>query len=85
MDECISRHHTLLVVAQEIQLQRDQHQLVENDPQLICLYTPSTGRSNKLLPKHKGPYQVLGRKQSMLEANRSELRLMTLYLQPDSD
>ena len=65
MDECISRHHTLLVVAQQIQLQRDQHQLVENDPQLICLYTPSTGRSNKLLPKHKGPYQVQGRKQSV--------------------
>ena len=52
MDECISRHHTLL--------QRDQHQLVENDPQLICLYTPPAG-----LPKHKGPYQVLGREQSM--------------------
>ena len=29
------------------------------------LYTPPTGRSNKLLPKHKGPYQVLGRNQSV--------------------
>ena len=65
MDECISQHHSLLVVAQQIQLQSDQHQLVENDPQLICLYTPPMGRSNKLLPKHKGPYQVLGRKQSV--------------------
>ena len=55
---------TASLVAQEIQLQRDQHQLVENDPQLIRLYTHPTGRSNKLLPKHKGPYQVLGREQS---------------------
>ena len=29
------------------------------------LYTPAMGRSNKLLPKHKGPYQVIGRKQSI--------------------
>jgi hypothetical protein len=29
------------------------------------LYTPPMGRSNKLLPKHKGPYQVRGRKQSI--------------------
>ena len=31
----------------------------------IIQYTPPTGRSNKLLPKHKGPYQVLGREQSI--------------------
>ena len=41
---------------------------MENDPDFTdypinsyVLYTPPTGRSNKLLPKHKGPYQVLGR------------------------
>ena len=34
MDEWISRQHTLLVVAQENQLQSDQHQLVENDPNI---------------------------------------------------
>ena len=31
MDEWISRQHTLLVVAQETQLQSDQHKVVEND------------------------------------------------------
>jgi hypothetical protein len=34
MDELISRQHTLLVVAQENQLKNDQHQLVENDPNI---------------------------------------------------
>ena len=29
------------------------------------LYTPPMGRGNKLLPKHRGPYQVRGRKQSI--------------------
>ncbi len=72
MDEWISRLHTLLIVAQENQLKSDQHQLVESDPDITdypinsyVLYTPPTGRSNKLLPKHKGPYQVLGRNQSV--------------------
>ena len=72
MDEWSSRQHTLLIVAQENQLKSDQHQLVENDPDITdypinsyVLYTPPTGRSNKLLPKHKGPYQVLGRYQSV--------------------
>ena len=58
MDEWISRQHTLLVVAQENQLKSDQHQLVENDPDITnypiysyVLFTPPTGRSNKLLPK----------------------------------
>ena len=72
MDEWISRQRTLLVVAQGNQLKSDQHQLVENDPDITdypinsyVLYTPPTGRSNKLLSKHKGPYQVLGRNQSV--------------------
>ena len=72
MDEWISRQHTLLEVAQESQRQSDQHQLLENDPDITdypinsyVLYTPPTGRSNKLLPKYKGPYQVRGRRQSV--------------------
>ena len=72
MDEWISRQHTLLVVAQETQLQCDQHKVVENDADITdypvnsyVLYTPPSGRSNKLLPKHRGPYQVRGRKQSI--------------------
>ena len=72
MDEWISRQHTLLVVAQETQLQSDQHKIVENDAEitdysinLYVMYTPPMGRGNKLLPKHRGPYQVRGRKQSI--------------------
>jgi len=72
MDEWISRQHTLLVVAQESQLQSDQHKVVENDADLIdypidsyVLYTPPLGHGNKLLHKHRGPYQVRGRKQSI--------------------
>ena len=72
MDEWISRQHTLLVVAQESQLQSDQHKVVENDADVIdypinsyVLYTPPMGRGNKLLPRHRGPYQVKGRKQSI--------------------
>ena len=34
MDEWISRQHTLLVLVQENQLKSDQHQLVENDPDI---------------------------------------------------
>ena len=47
MDEWISRQHTLLVVAQESQLQSDQHKVVENDADITdypinsyVLYTP---------------------------------------------
>jgi hypothetical protein len=72
MDELISRQHTLLVVAQESQLQNDQHKVVVNDADVndypinsYVLYTPPTGRCNKLLPRHRGLYQVRGWKQSI--------------------
>ena len=72
LDEWISRQHTLLLVAQEHQLQTDQHKVVENDPDVTdypvnsyVLYTPPMGRSNKLLARHKGPYQVIGKRQSI--------------------
>ena len=72
MDEWISRQHTVQVVPQESQRQSNQHQLVENDPDITdypihsyVLFKPPTGRSHKLLPKHKGPYQVRGRRQSV--------------------
>ena len=55
-------------MAQEHQLQTDQHKVVENDPDVTdypvnsyVLYTPPIGRSNKLL----GPYQVIGKRQSI--------------------
>jgi len=72
MDEWIARQHTLLVVAQESQLQSDQHKVVENDADVTdypinsyVLYTPPMDRGNKLLLRHRGPYQVRGRKQSV--------------------
>ena len=72
MDEWISRQHTILVAAQEHQLQSDQHKVVENDPDITdypvnsyFFYTPPMSRSNELLPKHKGPYQVIGRQESI--------------------
>ena len=72
MDEWISRQHTLLIAAQENQHRSDQHHLVENDAEITeypinsyVLYTPPMGRSNKLLPKHRGPYQVIGHEQSI--------------------
>ena len=34
MDEWVSRQHTLLVVAQETQLQSDQHKVEENDAEI---------------------------------------------------
>jgi len=62
IDEWISRQHTLLLVAQEHQLQTVQHKVVENDPDVTdypvnsyVLYTPPMGRNNKLLAQHKGP------------------------------
>ena len=72
MDEWIYRQHTILVAAQEHQLQSDQHKVVENDPDITdypvnsyFFYTPPMSRSNELLPKHKGPYQVIGRQESI--------------------
>ena len=56
IDEWVSRQHTLLVVAQETQLQSDQHKGVESDADITdypinsyVLYTPLMGRGNKLL------------------------------------
>jgi len=49
LGERISRQHTLRLVAQEHQLQTDY----------------PMGRSNKLLARYKGPYQVIGKRQSI--------------------
>jgi len=73
MEGWIERQHTLLIAAQENQHRADQHRLVLHDPDDITeytinsyvLYTPPTGRDNKLVPKHKGPYQVVGREMSI--------------------
>jgi len=66
--EWIEHQHTLLIAAQENQHRADQHRLVlhglditEYPINSYVLYTPATGRDNKLIPRHKGPYQVIGR------------------------
>ena len=57
MEEWIERQHVLLRAAQENQQQADQHRIVLHDPDEITeypinsyvLYTPPTGRDNKLI------------------------------------
>jgi len=58
MDKWIERQHTLLIAAQENQHQADQHRLVLRDPDITehpvnsyALYTPPTGRGNKLVSR----------------------------------
>jgi len=41
MVEWISRQHTILVAAQEHQLQSDQHKVVENDPDITTGVIPA--------------------------------------------
>jgi len=66
MDDWIARQFTLITVAQERQLQSDSHALVQYDERITeyhvhsyVLFTPPVGRSDKLLPRHRGPFQVM--------------------------
>jgi len=66
MDNWVARQHILLQVAQAHQHQSDSHLLVEHDPRITeypvhsyVLFTPPVGRGNKLLPKHRGPFQAM--------------------------
>ena len=72
MNEWIVRQHTLITVARDTQLASDTHALVEYDPRITeypvhsyVLFTPPVGRSNKLLPRHRGPYQVMEKTDSI--------------------
>ena len=72
MDEWIVKRHTLITVVRETQLASDAHALVEYDPRITeypvnsyVLFTPPVGRSNKLLPRHHGPYQVMEKTDSI--------------------
>jgi hypothetical protein len=72
MDEWISKQNTLIKVARERQSMTDHHALVEYDPTVTeypinsyVLFTPPVGRSDKLLPRHRGPYQVLEKSHSI--------------------
>jgi len=66
MDAWIERQHTLLIAAQDNQQQADQHRLVLHDPDITeypvnsyVLYTPPSGHDNKLVARHRGPYQII--------------------------
>ena len=72
MDNWVAQQHTLLQVAQDHQHQSDIHLLVEYDPRITeypvhssVLFTPTVGRANKLLPKHRGPFQVMDKTDSI--------------------
>ena len=66
MDRWSKKQEILLKVAQKNQLASDSHHLVEYDPRVTefpvhsyVLFTPPVGRSDKLVPRHRGPYQVM--------------------------
>ena len=66
MDRWSKKQEILLKVAQKNQLATDSHHLVVHDPRVTeypvhsyVLFTPPVGRSDKLVPRHRGPYQVM--------------------------
>ena len=72
MDEWISRQSALITVARDKQSKTDFHALVEYDPAITeypvnsyVLFTPPVGRGDKLLPRHRGPYQVIEKSTSI--------------------
>jgi len=72
MDEWISKHNTLIMVARERQSKTDHHALVEYDPAVTeypinsyVFFTPPVCRSDKQLQRHRGPYQVLVKSHSI--------------------
>ena len=65
-DSWIEKQYTLLKAAQANHSKSDYHLLVEYDPRITeypihsyVLFIPPVGRSNKMLPRHRGPYQVM--------------------------
>ena len=72
MDTWVARQHTLLQVTQAHHHQSDSHLLIEYDPRITeypvhsyVLFIPPVGRGKKLLPKHRGPFQVLDKTNSI--------------------
>ena len=87
MDEWISKQHTLITVARETQLASGAHALVEYDSRITeypvhsyVFFTPP----NKLLPRHRGPYQVMEKTDSIyvIEDLVSAKRTTTHNLRP---
>jgi len=72
MGEWISRQTTLITVARDKQSKTDFHSLVEYNANITeypvnsyVLFTPPVGRGDKLLPRHRGPYQIIERSTSI--------------------
>jgi hypothetical protein len=72
MDEWIAGQNVLIKVARGQQSKTDFHALVEYDPSITeysvnsyVLFTPPVSRSDKLLPRHRGPYQVMDKTHSI--------------------
>ncbi len=63
MDKWIAGKNVLLKVARDKQSKTDFHALVEYNS--YVLFTPPVGRSDKLLPRHRGPYQVMDKTHSI--------------------
>ena len=72
MDEWISGQNVLIKVARDKQSKTDFHAVVEYDSSITeypinsyVLFTPPIGRSDKLLPRHRGLYQVMDKTHSI--------------------
>jgi hypothetical protein len=72
MDEWIAGQNVLSKVARDKQSKTDFRAVVEYDPSITeyptnsyVLFTPPVGRSDKLLPRHRSPYQVMDKTHSI--------------------
>ncbi len=72
LDKMIARQSTMLKVAQKTQSALDSHRIAQHDPNYTdypinsyVLYTAPTGSSDKLELKHRGPYQVANKLDSI--------------------
>ena len=66
MDDWVAKQCTLINVAKEKQLQTDFRAMVDYDPTVTeysvhsyVLFIQPVGRSDKLLPRQRGPFQVI--------------------------
>ena len=72
LDKMIARQSILLKAAQKTQSSLDSHRIAQHDPNYTdypinsyVLYTAPTGPSDKLELKHRGPYQVVNKLDSI--------------------
>ena len=72
LDKMIARQSILLKAAQKTQFTLDSHHIAQHDPNYTeypiisyVLFTAPTGTSDKLELKHRGPYQVVNKLDSI--------------------